>query len=950
MILGEAFVHVRPDESGFGEELAAKLQGALGSGGLVFGALAVAGAAAALDIGEHFEDAFHVIEQRTGSTGTALAGLEENFKNVFASTPGANFKNVADALSEVEIRTGLTGTALEEMTRKEVELGKITKTDVGENTKTTTALFGLFGIAADQQSAKLDELFKATQVSGSGLAELQSAISAVAPTAQELGLTFDQTTATVAALSKLGIPAQKAFQGLGVEFAKAAKAGKDPLDVIRQLSEQIKNTVDPTVAAQMAIKDFGLSSRSAATLVAGLKSGAFDMGDVFKQITSGTGGIDDTAEATMSLGDKFSLLKNRVLVALEPISMKVVDLANVIVDHIAPAFAGLSDFVSSTFGPAFRQIAGDVSAFFYTLRTGFTADEGTPIEEFALKLRELWPGVRDAVVGAWDAIRPALESFGAFLHDNLQPILIGVGGYIAFLAGSSVIGALVAALGFLVGAVSAPVVAVAALAAAVAYAYQNFDGFRAVVDTTARFIEEHWKPILIAAGAAVLVALGPLALLVAGLAALYARSAGFREFVATIAAGLAGLADLFASQWGKMQAVVDYFSTQVSHFAEAVSSRWAAVAEAAGHMYEVIRDVLLVLAAVVAAAVVAILWVWEHFHDQIISIVEIVWDEVRNVVDNAVRVVRDVIDVVLSLINGDWGDAWRALLDILSAVWDLITTLLGNALALVWQVVQVALLAVGDLFRAAGDAILAAVVAALSAVVSWFAGLGGSILGALGDFAGLLVGAGRSLITGLWNGLFSMVTWLWAQLRQVPGWIVSGIGDIGSLLHDAAVNLVVGFWQGIQSMGSWLMGQVGSFFGGVKDKVLGLFGIGSPSKVFMGYGVNVAEGFAIGLESMAARLTESQRKAFAGVGSANLPDLAGAFQSPGVDLGAGAGGGGGVTAAAIAQLAQAVTQLAQAGGPGGGPQAMFHIENATIGDTGVIPDIEWMMATKTSGT
>jgi phage-related protein len=61
-------------------------------------------------------------------------------------------------------------------------------------------------------------------------------------------------------------------------------------------------------------------------------------------------------------------------------------------------------------------------------------------------------------------------------------------------------------------------------------------------------------------------------------------------------------------------------------------------------------------------------------------------------------------------------------------------------------------------------------------------------------------------------------------------------------------NLVTGLWNGISSMGGWLWDKIGGWAGGIVDKVKGLFGIHSPSRVFRDQiGVMLAKGMAVGI-------------------------------------------------------------------------------------------------------
>lgn len=226
-IIGEAQLAIVPETSGFSSKLQSVLSGVAEKMG---GALAGVGAitaglgAALLDVSTHFEDMNNTIIQKTGASGAALQGLEASAKQVFSSTVGATFQNTADAISEISVRTGLTGTALQDFASKEIELGKITKTDVGQNVQDTTALFNQFGIAAAKQSGSLDVLFKASQVSGVSITNLTAAMKQTGPVAQMLGLNFNQTAALTANLTAASLPASKVMMGLSSEFQKAAKA------------------------------------------------------------------------------------------------------------------------------------------------------------------------------------------------------------------------------------------------------------------------------------------------------------------------------------------------------------------------------------------------------------------------------------------------------------------------------------------------------------------------------------------------------------------------------------------------------------------------------------------------------------------------------------------------------------------------------------------------------
>src|SRR5690606_25624820 len=74
-----------------------------------------------------------------------------------------------------------------------------------------------------------------------------------------------------------------------------------------------------------------------------------------------------------------------------------------------------------------------------------------------------------------------------------------------------------------------------------------------------------------------------------------------------------------------------------------------------------------------------------------------------------------------------------------------------------------------------------AAVSKFQSMVAWVRGLPGRIKSTIGNLGNLLVGAGRSVVTGLWNGIKSMGSWLsskligWAR-NLIPGPIAKALG------------------------------------------------------------------------------------------------------------------------------------------------------------------------------
>lgn len=102
----------------------------------------------------------------------------------------------------------------------------------------------------------------------------------------------------------------------------------------------------------------------------------------------------------------------------------------------------------------------------------------------------------------------------------------------------------------------------------------------------------------------------------------------------------------------------------------------------------------------------------------------------------------------------------------------------------------------------------------------------------------------ETLPKAIGDGFNKVVGWL----TGLPGRILGAVGDMAKLLVDAGKNVLIGFWNGLVGMGDWLARSIGNLVKRiVPGPVLRVLGIASPSKLFAGFGENVAQGLAQGM-------------------------------------------------------------------------------------------------------
>ncbi|MGW5352200.1 hypothetical protein ACWERV_17025 [Streptomyces sp. NPDC004031] len=139
-------------------------------------------------------------------------------------------------------------------------------------------------------------------------------------------------------------------------------------------------------------------------------------------------------------------------------------------------------------------------------------------------------------------------------------------------------------------------------------------------------------------------------------------------------------------------------------------------------------------------------------------------------------------------------------------------------------------------------------------IVSWFGGLPGKVITALGNIAArlgqVMVDATDRMITATSTGLRAVVSWI----GDLPGRAKNALGDLGSYLYKSGQALLSGFISGIASMAKPVKSAVGSVLSGARN----LFPF-SPAKEgpFAGKGWVLHSGIAIGQALIAGMASQS---------------------------------------------------------------------------------------------
>lgn len=366
--------------------------------GLAATATAAIGAGTALfKVGESFDEAYDTIRIGTGATGEQLAALEGDMREVAKVVP-ADFGTIGTAIADLNTRLGLTGKPLQDMTTQMVNLANITETDVSSVIQEATRLFGNWQIAAKDQASSLDFLFKVSQNTGIGVDKLTQSMTSSGVELRTLGFDFETSAAMLGMWEKEGVNAETAISSLKIGLRKIVQEeGVSAPEAFAQIVDSIKNAGSASEAAALGVEYFG---RGGATMAEAIRTGKLEVDDLVKTLEGSDETINKAAEDTWDFAEQFKMLKNSIMVAIEPLAKTIFGIAGdfikVLGDKIIPKIAELAE----SFAPLIEKIM-----------------EFIPV---------LMDGLIPVLTNIMDAILPVVESILSVFVDELLPPLMEV--------------------------------------------------------------------------------------------------------------------------------------------------------------------------------------------------------------------------------------------------------------------------------------------------------------------------------------------------------------------------------------------------------------------------------------------------------------------------------------------------------------------------------------------
>lgn len=439
----EGFKTTSDEAEGLGAKLKAISPGALAIGGAIAtGAIAVG--KELYNLGARFDEVKDTIRVGTGATGDALQGLVDTAHNVATTIP-VDFEKAGTAVADVNTRLGLTGPTLETVASQYLEAGRILGTEI--DIAGTSAAFSAFGIQGEAVSGALDELFQVSQATGVGMNELAGGAQKNAEAMQSLGFGFEDTVRLIGTLDKAGVDSNATLASMQRGLTGLASEGESAQDAFKRVTGEITgyiNAGDEAAALNKAKDVFG--AEAAAQMIGAIKSGALSMNDLTSATGQTSDSILDVARDTMDASEKWEILKNKGLEALEPLASGLFDFASdalgAVLDWVDNAdFSALTGMFDS-FAPAIDAVGNAFSSFDTTnMQSAFGSLQpifdslGTALADALPKILEVAQAIQGALGPVFEALAPIVMGAIGTIVDVLNGVLTVIQGVVMVIQG-----------------------------------------------------------------------------------------------------------------------------------------------------------------------------------------------------------------------------------------------------------------------------------------------------------------------------------------------------------------------------------------------------------------------------------------------------------------------------------------------------------------------------------
>jgi len=285
------------------------------------------------------DEGLDIVTKKTGATGEALAGFEENVKNIAKTIP-TSFTTAGEAVGEVNTRFGVTGQELEDLSSLFIKFANINDTDVTGSIDSVQKVLSAYNLEAKDTESVLDALSKVSQNTGISVDTLESGLLSNSAAFQEMGLSVNQAADFMGQVEMSGADVSAVMGGLSKALKNSSKDGKSMNQALADLQKEIKGSKDGTDGLTAAYDLFG---KSGDKIYGAIKNGTLDFENLGAAASESGGTVADTFEGLQDPVDQFQTVLNQLIELGYEIGNAVMPVIQSVLEEIAPVIQSVTD-------------------------------------------------------------------------------------------------------------------------------------------------------------------------------------------------------------------------------------------------------------------------------------------------------------------------------------------------------------------------------------------------------------------------------------------------------------------------------------------------------------------------------------------------------------------------------------------------------------------------------
>lgn len=809
---------------------------------------------AGFKVASDFDSAMSGVKAISGATGEEFDALRAKAIELGGST-AFSANEVAEAMTEMakagwdsqQILDGMGG-VLDAAAASGENLGTV-------STIVADAITG-FGMEAKESTRVADLLTQAANSGTIGINDLGESFKYIAPVAGSMGLSIEDVTTALSAMSMSGIKGSQAGTSLRGVLTRMVKptdqvaAAMDELGIVLTNSDGTFKSLDQ-ILSEMRGSFSGLTDEQK-TYYAATLAGQEGMSGLLSLLNMSQEEYDEIAasmdNASGVAKETAEVMRDNLAADVEELGGSLESLAITLAEHIIPHLR--------TFVQWLTELVGKF--------TDLDPETQKTILKFAGIAAAIGPVI--LVIGKLvTAVGSVVTTFGK------------IPGAIAKAKGAFT------AVSAAIGGISAPVVAVVAVIATLVAAFKHlwdtneefrnkmtaiWDGIKSKFESFAQgivdrlnalgFDFENFGEVVKAIWDGFCSLLAPIfegvfnqVSVILG-SVLDALTGIFDVFIGIFTGNWdqawQGVKEIFGAVWDLIKGTFESWATAFKGIADTVLGWfgttwdetwtnikqffvdiWNGIKSFFGNLWENLKSIVSTAIKAIQNTITnilnAIVTFWKNIWNGIKTFASTVWNSIKSVITSTFNAIKGTIENILNGISTTWSNIWNGIKSAVSTIWNRIKSVVSGAINSVKGTIQSILETIQNVWSNGWDTvkntlsnawenIKTGVSKGIDNVVSFVKDLPGKILNALGDTGSLLLDAGKSIINGFLDGLKS--AW-----DNVTGWI-GGIGDWiaehkGPEDYDKKLLIPAGNWI-MEGLGKGL----GEGFEGVKEQVSGM--------------------------------------------------------------------------------------------------------------------------------